>query len=68
MSSSKAATSTPSDIAFNKQVDAIRDTLKNFETISSMNNALDLAKTAMDTLLTATVRHPFYLANSSSFT
>ena len=55
MSSSKTVTSTLSDTAFNKQADAVHDALKNFETISTMNNALDLAKTAMETLLSATV-------------
>ena len=55
MSSSKTVTSPLSDTAFNKQADAVRDALKNFETISTMNNALDLAKTAMETLLSATV-------------
>lgn len=55
MSSSKTTTSAQSDASFNKQVDAVRESLKNFETISTLNNALDLAKTAMEALLMATV-------------
>lgn len=56
MSSSKTTTTVQSDSAFNKQVDTVREALKNFETISSLNNAVDIAKSAMEVLLSATVR------------
>lgn len=72
MSASKTTTSALTDTAFNKQADAVRESLKNFETISSLNNALDLAKAAMEALLAATVRvllfkRSFYVSQNNLF-
>ena len=61
MASSNKTTTTNSDLAFNKQVDATRDALKNFNTISLLN-APSLIKTAMDELVTTMVSSVlFYL-------
>ena len=60
MASSTKTTTTNSDLAFNKQVDAARDALKNFNTISLLN-ASGLIKTAMDELITTMVSPAFIL-------
>lgn len=61
MASSNKTTTTNSDLAFNKQVDAARDALKNFNTISLLN-APSLIKTAMDELVATMVSSVlFYL-------
>ena len=61
MASSNKTTTTNSDLAFNKQVDAARDALKNFNTISLLN-APSLIKTAMDELVATMVSFVlFYL-------
>lgn len=54
MASPNKTTTTNSDIAFNKQVDAARDALKNFSTIAQLN-APGLIKTAMEELVTVVV-------------
>lgn len=54
MASVTKTTSTNSDLAFNKQADAARDALKNFNTISQLN-APGLIKTAMDELVASMV-------------
>jgi len=54
MASSTKTTTTNSDLAFNKQVDAARDALKNFNAISQLN-APGMIKTAMDELVATMV-------------
>jgi hypothetical protein len=50
MASASKTTTTNSDLAFNKQADAARDALKNFNTIAQLN-APGLIKSAMDELI-----------------
>jgi hypothetical protein len=54
MASPSKTTTTNSDSAFNKQADAARDALKNFNTVAQLN-APGLIKTAMEDLVTAMV-------------
>ena len=60
MASSNKTTTTNSDLAFNKQVDAARDALKNFNTISLLN-APSLIKTAMDELVATMVSSVLFI-------
>jgi hypothetical protein len=54
MSSSTKATTTQSDAAFNKQIEAAREALKNFSAIIQLN-APGPAKLAMEELVNITV-------------
>lgn len=58
MSSSARPTTSNSDLAFTKQVDATREALSNFNAISQLN-APGPVKLAMDELLNTTVSSSF---------
>jgi hypothetical protein len=61
----KSAINSISDAAFNKQVDATRVALSNFNTISKLN-APGPAKAALEELITTTVR-PFLANHRNSY-